>query len=208
MDMSKIVCPKCGCDVKLNLHACEGGTPTCFCQALCDTCQQPYGELTEHTPSGRYFSENGEHFFKCTADGCTQTFDVTDCTDANLDHECDVCAAQIGVHEAAEGTHICEYCSKRAASCTDGNLDHVCDVCGEEAFRHEALYGKHTCRHCDQPVSVCEDNDYDGQCDICGEAYAAADQGGCGGTIAPISIIEIALLCMGILTVTKRKTAA
>jgi hypothetical protein len=193
-----------GCDVKLDVGDCSGGEATCYQKAICDVCQQPYGEFAEHDPSGRYSSENGQHFFACRTRGCTQTFEVGDCVDGNKDHTCDVCGGDVGIHEASEGTHTCSYCNKRATSCTDSDLDHVCDVCGETVYAHKEAYGKHTCAHCDKPVSECVDSNRDRTCDICGQDYAANGAAGCGGMIG-ITVVPMALLGLGAFVLAKKR---
>ena len=193
-----------GCDVKLDVGDCSGGEATCYQKAICDVCQQPYGEFTEHELSRRYSSENGQHFFVCKTKGCTQTFEVGDCADGNKDHTCDVCGGDIGIHEAPEGTHTCSYCNKRATSCTDSDRDHVCDVCGTAVYNHSEAYGKHTCAHCGKPVSECVDSNRDRTCDICGQDYAANGTAGCGGTIG-ITAAPLALLGLSWLVLTKKR---
>lgn len=193
-----------GCDVKLDVGDCSGGEATCYQKALCDVCQQPYGEFTEHKPSGRYSSENGQHFFACKNKGCPQTFEVGDCVDYDKDHTCNVCGGDVGIHEAQEGTHTCSYCNKRATSCTDSDRDHVCDICGTAVYNHSEAYGKHTCRHCGKPVSECVDSNKDRICDICGQDYAATDPAGCGGTIG-ITVAPLALFSLSWLVLTKKR---
>ena len=197
-----------GCDVKLNVGACEGGTPTCFQKAICEICGQPYGELTEHVPSNRYSSENGQHFLPCLTEGCTEVFETGSCKDANKDHKCDICKAEVGVHEAAEGTHICDYCGSRATSCSDfdENKDHVCDICGGEVRVHAAYDHEHICRYCGQPASDCKDANNDGKCDICKEAMPESNGGsGCSGSVTGTSAAGAALLCLGVWLVRKKE---
>lgn len=194
-----------GCDVKLDVGDCSGGEATCFQKAICDVCQQPYGEFAEHDPSRRYSSENGQHFIACRTKGCTQTFEVGDCVDSDKDHTCDVCDAEVGTHEAPEGTHTCSYCNKRATRCTDSDLDHICDVCGETVYAHTEAYGKHTCAHCNKPVSECVDSNKDRTCDICGEDYKDTTSMGCSGVVGSMSIIKIILLGFGAGMLTKKK---
>ncbi len=198
-----------GCDVKLDFGDCSGGTTTCHQKAICDVCQQPYGEFAEHVPAKKYSTENGQHFFACTTEGCAQTFEVDDCVDSNKDHACDICKADIGIHEATEGTHTCNYCNKRVTRCTDSDPDHICDICGGNVYAHEAAYGKHTCAHCSKPVSECADTDRDSKCDVCGKDYKDTTSAGCsgviGGMLGGMSIIEIILLGFGAVIFAKKK---
>ena len=184
-----------GCAVKLQEGTCQGGTPTCTQKAVCDGCGQPYGELAEHIPAKKYTSENGQHYFKCTTDGCTQVFEAGDCVDKDKNHKCDVCADNMGVHEAAAGAHICDYCGTRATYCSDSDLnkDHICDVCGGEVRVHAAYSDEHVCRYCGGTVSECADNDKDGKCDVCKEPVAS-EQTGCGAMISGTSVMGMALI--------------
>ncbi len=156
-----------GCDVKLDLASCSGGTASCIQKATCSVCQQNYGDFAEHVPSYNYSFADGQHFFPCKTTGCTQTFNVSDCTDHNKDHKCDSCRAYMGTHAAADNTHTCSYCNQPASACEDGNTDHMCDICASYVGVHEAAEGTHTCLYCNLPVSTCEDYDTDHTCDVC-----------------------------------------
>lgn len=80
---------------------------------------------------------------------------MTSCVDANKDHTCDICGAEVGKHEAAEGSNICEYCGK-AVGCAhkyDNDCDKDCNLCGAERVPEEHKY----------------DNACDEDCNVCGE---------------------------------------
>ncbi|MBQ7924032.1 MAG: hypothetical protein IJ329_01860 [Clostridia bacterium] len=100
------------------------------------------------------------------------------CVDSDTNHACDICGVAMGTHEAADGTHTCEYCGETVSECVDENSDHACDVCGTAMGTHEAAEGKHTCDYCGETVSECVDENSDHACDICGAAmgtHEAAD---------------------------------
>ena len=88
--------------------------------------------------------------------------------DNDRNHKCDVCDGAVGVHEAAEGTHLCDYCGERFSYCTDEDLDHKCDVCEENVGTHDTAAGSHICGYCGEAISECSDADENGKCDICG----------------------------------------
>ncbi len=182
-----------GCDVKLDLDFCAGGIATCLEKATCSVCHQYYGDLKEHSPSSVYSHADGQHFFKCSiTPNCTVVFDKEDCTDNNRDHKCDVCKkAGMGTHEAAIGTHICNYCGKRdsdsdcvdnipdhkcdycdttLSQCIDDNRDHECDICKAAVGKHQAPYGSHSCSYCKESISECTDDNRDHKCDVCKKA--------------------------------------
>ena len=183
-----------GCDVKLDLDSCSGGIATCLEKAKCKVCQQYYGELKEHAPSRVYSYADGQHFFKCCVSAkCTVVFDKEACADDNRDHRCDVCKKSgMGTHEAAAGTHVCDYCGKRdydsecvdnipdhkcdycdevLSECADSNRDHECDLCKAGMGTHQAPFGRHSCSYCNEPISECEDDNRDHRCDICREYF-------------------------------------
>ena len=91
---------------------------------------------------------------------------MTDCTDSDKNHTCDVCGKTVGVHEAANGSHNCGYCGKAISSCTDNDKNHACDICSKTMGLHEANNG-HFCSYCGEIASECVDNDKNHSCDIC-----------------------------------------
>ncbi len=90
------------------------------------------------------------------------------CADENKDHKCDVCGAEMGTHEAADGKHTCDYCGAEVTTCADENKDHKCDVCGTTL---SACSDKddHKCDLCGKVISECVDANTDYVCDICGK---------------------------------------
>lgn len=92
--------------------------------------------------------------------------------DPDKDHQCNGCGEAMGVHEAAEGKHTCDYCNQPVSECIDEELDHECDICGEGVGVHEAAKGTHICEYCDKAVSECADFDQDHYCDVCGEVLS------------------------------------
>ena len=122
---------------------------------LCDYCATEVP--CEHKPVA------GEH----GCEYCEET--LSECTDENKDHACDVCGEAVGTHAAAEGSHTCDYCGGKVSECTDENKDHACDICGEAVGTHEAAEGSHNCGYCGEALSECADADEDGLCDVCGE---------------------------------------
>ena len=85
----------------------------CLVTVVADPCAQGHAVL-----------ENGHTCGICGAE-------VSDCIDSDpRDHKCDICAADMGSHEAAEGEHICAYCGEKLSDCADEDGDGLCDVCG------------------------------------------------------------------------------
>ena len=196
-----------GCDVKLDLGECSGGKASCFEKAVCTVCEKPYGEFAEHIQSTKYSCENGKHFFTCKTKGCTVVFDEGDCADSNKDHRCDVCSGDYGIHEAAAGTHICDYCGLRATRCEDydSNKDHICELCGGEVRIHAAYRDEHICRYCGGTVSECVDKNRDDRCDICKKPFESDDTVGTGVVIVITVAIIAAVGAAVSIVVIKRK---
>lgn len=85
---------------------------------------------------------------------------MTKCIDRNKDHKCDICTAAMGVHEAAEGKHTCDYCGAVVTACADNNKDHKCDLCGK------------TLSECYGGTATCTNK---AKCDLCGKEYGELD---------------------------------
>ncbi len=156
-----------GCGAQFDAANCTGGTATCVEKAKCSICGQYYGNFASHVPAAEYTWQNGQHYHRCLTAGCTQTFDVTNCTDADKDHTCDVCRGTVGMHEATEKSHLCTYCGKVVSDCADTDKNHKCDVCDTDMGEHKAPDGAHICAYCEQTISDCTDTDKNHKCDVC-----------------------------------------
>ena len=97
-------------------------------------------------------------------------YKVSDCDDADKDHDCDICGETVGTHAGTANSHICEYCNQPASDCDDADKNHACDICGEKLTACEDNDSDHLCDTCGETLSVCEDTDGDDDhdCDICG----------------------------------------
>ncbi len=169
----------------------------------CQTC----GEGCKHTET----TITGKKDATCAAEGYTgdeccklcgkvmhagETISRLAHSDANKDHKCDVCKADVGEHKAADGTHDCAYCGQALTECTDedkdstcdfcgrdlsecfdDDKDHKCDFCGKDMGEHKAADGSHDCAYCGQPVTECADDNKDHKCDTCGKALTECADG-------------------------------
>ena len=113
---------------------------------------------------GTHEAATGKH----TCDYCGKK--VTECSDENKDHKCDVCETTMGTHEAAEGKHTCDYCGKKVTECADENKDHKCDTCDATLSQCNDGDKDHNCDLCKAKISDCNDvtTDNDHNCDTCG----------------------------------------
>ncbi len=135
----------------------------------CDTCGAAVGkhEAAEGKHNCNYC---GEALTECQdaddheCDICGKT--VSRCADTDTNHACDVCGAEMGVHEANDGGHSCDYCGGPVTDCTDSDFNHECDVCYYPVGEHVEGDG-HWCTYCWSIVSDCYDNDKNHACDIC-----------------------------------------
>ncbi len=135
----------------------------------CDTCGAAVGK--HEAAEGKHNCDYcGEALTECQdaddhkCDICGKT--VSRCADADTNHACDVCGAEMGVHEANAGGHSCDYCGGPVTDCTDDDYNHECDVCGYPVGEHVEGDG-HWCTYCWTIVSDCYDNDKNHACDIC-----------------------------------------
>lgn len=93
--------------------------------------------------------------------------------DADADHICDreSCGAAVGIHEAPDGAHVCDYCGQKVSDCSDANKDHACDVCAVQMGTHADADADHICDYgCADPIGDHADAQGDGNhiCDYCG----------------------------------------
>ena len=93
-------------------------------------------------------------------------------TDANNDHNCDICGEAVSDCADNDNDHNCDICDEVLSGCADNDNDHNCDVCGEAVSECADDDYDHNCDICGEAVSECADDDYDHNCDICGEAVS------------------------------------
>lgn len=85
-------CACCGTVIELQPHS--GGQATCVRKAICEACQQEYGEYAEHDPSDKWIGNGGSHSLFCR-NGCGTQLNVEDCFDRDGDKRCDVCGNRV-----------------------------------------------------------------------------------------------------------------
>lgn len=131
-----------------------------------------------HKVSDSWTNENGEHYNKCTVDGCTHVENKAACSDVDTDsdHLCDTCNASCGTHSYGEwvkndaSTHkqVCNCGAEKtqAHAWDEGVIDPMptcqaegvktftCTICGEKKTDSVGITG-----HVDK------DNNY--ECDVC-----------------------------------------
>ena len=143
-----------GCGMKFDEADCSGGTATCVDKAVCSTCNNKYGELSEtHTPADDWTTADGKHYHTCVY-GCDVKLDEAECSggtatckDKALCASCGEAYGELATTHApasewtsTDGKHYHEClngCGTRLdeADC-DGEADcmnrAVCSVCNKE----------------------------------------------------------------------------
>ena len=172
------------CDTCKVRVSCSGGTATCKNKAICEICDQPYGEVdptnhvggieshnakaatcTEYGYEAYWECKNCGHFFSDEA-GTVQITEPVKITasghkDDNKDHSCDVCEAEVGEHIDVDHDHKCDYgCSVAIGDHKAGEGKHTCDYCG-------AVMSK-----CSGGTATCKDKAI---CEICEKPYGEKD---------------------------------
>ena len=155
------------CDYHCVDHS--GGTATCAAKAVCEICNQEYGELGSHTYAADWSSDSQQHWHDCNL--CDSRADVGAHADENKDHKCDVCGQTISAHTGGTAT-----CVKKA----------VCNICGEEYgelgghvyaadWSSDSQQHWHDCTLCDSraDVGAHADENKDHKCDTCGQVLTA-----------------------------------
>ena len=92
---------------------------------------------------------------------------VSECSDKDKGHKCDVCDATISVCTDANSDHFCDICKTKLTNCRDKDDDHVCDTCGQTISVCKDEDKNHLCDVCSLAISVCKDDDADHDCDVC-----------------------------------------
>ena len=142
---------ECSCGEKADVEAHKGGTATCTAKAVCEVCNEAYGELdlTNHASDEfEYVSkDNGKHdkVYKCCKAAATENEDCSGgtatCTEKAV---CEFCKAEYGDTLAHD--------FKTEWSSDDANHWHECSVCGEKADVEAHKGGAATCT----AKAVCE----------------------------------------------------
>ena len=133
-----------------------GGTATCTQQAVCDTCNQPYGDPLGHNFGAWTSDGDGTHSRACTAENCPdankgkQT--ETHIYDSDADTICNKCGYERTVtppaHEHTYGDWTADGETRHSRVCTAENCP-------------DANKGKQTAAHV-------YDDDADADCNVCG----------------------------------------
>ena len=214
----------CECGAKLNENTCSGGEADCMNKAVCDTCENEYGEkdANKHVGSadGKWYQENDKHYNLCE---CGAKLNENTCSGGEADcmnkAVCDTCENEYGEKDdtnhvgnsnnewvSSEGKHhqICDCGVKiNEGECSGGTADcmnkAVCSECGNEYgeldnANHGANESEwvsdgtshwHACNNgcqyrfneaeCDGGKATCVSK---AVCDVCNNEYGDIDENG------------------------------
>ena len=156
------------CDICGQVFAqgeCYGGEATCGAPAVCEECNNPYGDTDAggHKPDGVWVSDGTKHWQTCTVDGCgAKVYEdycyggYATCTEKA---ECDECGFKYG--EVLPHDY-------------DGDCDKECNNCDEGSRTNTSAHSYQNT--CDSVCDICREvrsithtfsNDCDASCDIC-----------------------------------------
>ena len=122
---------------------------------------QNYGGTLTWTVMGEHADVDDDHICDC---GCGEK--LSECTDADFNHECDLCGGTVGVHADENKDHNCDYgCAESigAHADTPGDGNHTCDYCGSDEILSPCAGGTATCK---TPAA----------CEECGAAYGEKNE--------------------------------
>ena len=89
--------------------------------------------LTEHAVIHRHADADKNH----SCDTCDA--ELSKCEDKNSDHKCDVCGTALSECADEDKNHKCDLCGKVLSECVDENKDYKCDICGAEMKKDEVI---------------------------------------------------------------------
>ena len=173
------------CGKVLSTHT--GGKVTCTEKATCAICGEKYGEITSHSYSEKWVSDDTEHWHECIVCGGNTAGEAH--TDADKNHKCDICGKVLSTHTGGTATctekATCAICGEKYGDIkshdysADWSQDaakhwHKCKNCEARAgeVAHDDADKNHKCDICDKVLNECADNDRDHKCDICGKALS------------------------------------
>ena len=149
----------CGAHAEEAAHS--GGTATCQHQAVCSTCNKPYGDLDSHVPASTWSKDASGHWHACQTPNCNEQLAFAAHTPGPAATEdapqlCTVCSYELA--PALEHTHVW------GAWISNGDGTHT-RTCAKD--------GSHTeTNACSGGIATCQNSAI---CSVCNTAYGAKD---------------------------------
>ena len=130
------------CDAE-NVTNCSGGTATCIAKAVCEECDEEYGETNANNHANNNFEytdiTDSTHTKKhscckvIVAENATHEFgEWAPAENKQHAHSCECGKTEIEDCVAGENSHNCATCNATLSECADNNKDHSCDTCGNK----------------------------------------------------------------------------
>ena len=139
----------------------SGGTATCQNQAVCSTCNKPYGDLGSHVPASTWSKDASGHWHACQTPNCNEKLAFTAHTPGPAATEdapqlCTVCSYELA--PALEHTHVW------GAWISNGDGTHT-RTCAKDSSHTET-------NACSGGIATCQSS---AVCAVCNTAYGAKD---------------------------------
>ena len=174
----------CGAHVDTAAHT--GGTADCQNKAVCDTCNQPYGNLGSHDPASIWSKDASGHWHVCRTANCTEKLDFTAHTPGAAATEetaqtCTECGYELA--PALEHTHVWGDWTSNG----DGTHTRICSKDSSHTETNSCSGGTATCQSpavcaaCSQPYGDKDMNSHTGGTEVRGSVEATTSAAGYTG---------------------------
>ena len=174
----------CGAHVDTAAHT--GGTADCQNKAVCDTCNQPYGNLGSHDPASIWSKDASGHWHVCRTANCTEKLDFTAHTPGAAATEetaqtCTECGYELA--PALEHTHVWGEWTSNG----DGTHTRICSKDSSHIETNSCSGGTATCQSpavcaaCSQPYGDKDMNSHTGGTEVRGSVEATTSAAGYTG---------------------------
>ena len=167
-------------------NSCSGGTATCQTKAVCDTCNQPYGELGSHDPASIWSKDASGHWHVCQTANCTEKLDFAAHTPGAAATEetaqtCTECGYELA--PALEHTHVWGDWTSNG----DGTHTRICSKDSSHTETNSCSGGTATCQSpaicaiCSQPYGDKDMSNHTGGTEVRGSVEATTGAAGYTG---------------------------
>ena len=167
-------------------NSCSGGTATCQTKAVCDTCNQPYGELGSHDPASIWSKDASAHWHVCQTANCTEKLDFAAHTPGAAATEetaqtCTECGYELA--PALEHTHVWGEWTSNG----DGTHTRICSKDSSHTETNSCSGGTATCQSpavcatCSQPYGDKDMSNHTGGTEVRGSVEATTGAAGYTG---------------------------
>ena len=174
----------CGAHVDTAAHT--GGTADCQNRAVCDTCNQPYGNLGSHDPASIWSKDASGHWHVCQTANCTEKLDFAAHTPGAAATEetaqtCTECGYELA--PALEHTHVWGEWTSNG----DGTHTRICSKDSSHIETNSCSGGTATCQSpavcaaCSQPYGDKDMNSHTGGTEVRGSVEATTGAAGYTG---------------------------